>query len=79
MKHPVPKRKQSKSRSARRYKTFANGARVKLAESTPLVACSTCGAKKRNHHVCLSCGKYNGKKVISMEKKVSKKITKVKA
>lgn len=79
MKHPVPKRKQSKSRSARRYKTFANGSRAKLMETTPIVACSACGGPKRNHHVCPTCGKYNGKQVIKMEKKLSKKVTKVKA
>lgn len=79
MKHPVPKRKQSKSRSARRYKTFANIARAKLMEKTLLVVCSTCGTKKKNHHVCQACGNYNGKKVIKMEKKMSKKVTKVKA
>ncbi len=29
-KHPVPKQKQSKGRSSRRYKTFVNKARIKL-------------------------------------------------
>ena len=29
-KHAVPKQKQSKGRSSRRYKTFANKARIKL-------------------------------------------------
>ncbi len=31
-----------------------------------LVACSNCGAQRRPHMVCSSCGYYNGKKVVKV-------------
>ena len=77
-KHPVPKQKQSKTRSKRRYKTFANNTRRKLTNVTKLVACSNCSEMRRTHHACLKCGMYRGRKVIDMEKKL-KKITKMQA
>jgi ribosomal protein L32 len=40
--------------------------------------CPSCKQKKLAHHVCKNCGKYNGKKILDMEK-VVEKITKVKA
>lgn len=53
----VPKRRISKARRGRRrahdsIKTFH------------LVECSDCGKMKRSHHVCLECGKYNGRQVL---------------
>ncbi|HIP70228.1 MAG TPA: 50S ribosomal protein L32, partial [Anaerolineae bacterium] len=29
-----------------------------------LVECPDCGAMKRSHHVCLECGKYNGRQIL---------------
>jgi len=34
-----------------------------------LVACRHCGEKKRSHHVCPSCGWYNGRQVIQIEER----------
>lgn len=32
-----------------------------------LVPCRECGAMKRAHHVCPSCGRYRGRQVINIE------------
>lgn len=32
-----------------------------------LVACRNCGETKQSHHVCPSCGVYNGRQVIEIE------------
>jgi len=54
---PVPKRKTSKSkRDSRRSHT-------KIKGSSP-TTCSQCGEAKLPHHVCHSCGFYNGRNVI---------------
>jgi large subunit ribosomal protein L32 len=34
-----------------------------------LVACRNCGETKRSHHVCPSCGVYNGRQVIQIEER----------
>lgn len=33
------------------------------------VTCPNCGAEIRSHHVCPSCGFYNGKKVMDVKEK----------
>ena len=78
MKHPVPKYKKSKSRSAKRYHSFTHHTQVRLQGVVNLVDCPKCKEKKLNHFVCPTCGYYNGKKVLDMNKEVEK-ITKVKA
>lgn len=54
----VPKRKMSK---ARRDSRRANWKLVAPA----LVACPQCHEPKLPHHVCMECGYYDGKEVIS--------------
>jgi len=78
MKHPVPKYKKSKSRSAKRYRSFTHKTEVKLSGIVNLVNCPKCKEKKLNHFVCRNCGYYNGKKILDMSKEIEK-ITKVKA
>jgi large subunit ribosomal protein L32 len=52
----VPKRKTSKSRRDKRRATHAVAA--------PIVnICPQCGQPKRPHHLCLTCGTYNGREV----------------
>jgi large subunit ribosomal protein L32 len=52
----VPKRKTSKSRRDKRRATHAI--------SAPVVnVCPQCGQPKRPHHLCLTCGMYNGREV----------------
>jgi large subunit ribosomal protein L32 len=58
-KHPVPKKKTSKSRRDNRRSHFA------LSAPT-LVKCANCGAANPTHTVCSSCGYYGGKKVLEI-------------
>ena len=58
----VPKRKSSKSsiRTRRRYH------KAKVAGTN---ACPQCGAPRRPHRVCPSCGYYRGRQVVTVEAK----------
>ena len=47
----VPKRRNSKTRAAKRRTHY----KIKLSS---VVKCSNCGAYKRPHRVCPSCGEY---------------------
>lgn len=59
-KHPVPKKRTSKSsRDARR-------AHDALAAPT-LVACAQCKEMKPSHIVCPHCGSYAGRQVLEIE------------
>jgi len=78
-KHPVPKQKQSKGRSSRRYKVFAGKVRKSLANDSVLLDCPKCSAPVLKHHVCKACGYYRGKDLLGKVKKVEAKITKIKA
>ena len=53
----VPKKRISKARRDRRRAHDA-------INTFHLVECSDCGKMKRSHHVCLECGKYNGRQVL---------------
>jgi large subunit ribosomal protein L32 len=77
-KHPVPKQKQAKTRSKKRYSTYAGIQRRKLTNRVNLVECTNCGQKRQTHHVCQSCGMYRGRQVLNMGKK-TQKITTMKA
>ncbi len=58
-KHPVPKKKTSKSRRDKR--------RSHHALSAPnLVPCPQCGTMKPPHTVCPECGYYKGEKVLDL-------------
>ena len=57
---PVPKRKTSKSKRDSR--------RAHAKVSAPSVSvCPQCGEAKLPHHVCKSCGSYNGRTVIEIK------------
>ncbi len=53
----VPKRKTSKARRDKRRNNL-----WKL-NAPALVTCPDCGAYKRPHRICPTCGKYNGRQV----------------
>lgn len=57
----VPKRKHSK---ARRDKRRSNVWKMTAPE---LMKCPHCGAYKRTHRVCPSCGYYDGRQVIAVK------------
>lgn len=77
-KHPVPKKKTPKSKIRKRYGSFKSKVLKKLSGAAKLTTCPDCGAKKVMHEVCKSCGKYRGRVVLDMKKKIDK-ITKIKA
>ena len=62
----VPKKKISSSRRGKRRSHHA------LSDSM-IMECPNCGAEKRPHHVCPSCGYYNTKQVLEFKKVEDKK------
>lgn len=58
-KHPVPKKKTSKSKRDMRRSHHA------LVPAN-LVECAQCHSKKQQHHICPSCGYYDGRKVLDV-------------
>lgn len=78
MKHPVPKKKAPHSQTSRRFKSFQKNVQRAIVNKIHLVVCPNCKQKHLSHHVCPNCGKYRGRTVIDMSKKIET-ITKVKA
>lgn len=72
----VPKKKTSKARSSRRYKTYVKKQQKKILDNLVLTECPQCKEKKVAHQVCQTCGTYKGRQVLDMEKN-TKKVTKV--
>lgn len=56
----VPKKKISKSRRNMRRSHDA-------LKASSYEECSNCGELKRPHHVCASCGQYNGREVAAAD------------
>ncbi len=77
-KHPVPKKKTPKSKSAKRYGSFKTKTLTKITNAIRLTNCPDCGKKRLLHTVCPHCGKYRGRQVVNKTKKIDK-ITKIKA
>ncbi len=80
-KHAVPKQKQSKARSNRRYKTFQRSAQLKLSRMASLKKCPSCKAVIVQHKACQECGMYQGRDVLGKVKKMAPKakVTTIKA
>ena len=72
----VPKKKTSRGCSSRRYKTYVKKQQKKILDNLVLVDCPQCKEKKIAHQVCKTCGTYNGRQVLDLEKN-TKKVTKV--
>ncbi len=77
-KHPVPKKKVSNARTARRYASFAAKKHRFIKGFVNVVKCKSCGGPALNQQACPGCGSYRGRSVIDMGKAVEK-ITKIKA
>lgn len=77
-KHPVPKKKTTKSKSKKRYGSFKTKTLTKLTNAVHLTTCKDCGGKRLMHTVCPHCGKYKGRQVLDKSKKIDK-ITTIKA
>ena len=57
----VPKKRTSKSRKGmRRAHDF-------LKFKAAITECSSCGAIKLSHHICLTCGYYRGLKILDVK------------
>ncbi|MXY43915.1 MAG: 50S ribosomal protein L32 [Dehalococcoidia bacterium] len=57
---PVPKKKHSRSRRGKR-------AAHQFLTAPTLVDCPECPTKMRPHHVCITCGYYNGREIVPSE------------
>lgn len=77
-KHPVPKKKMSNARTAKRYAAFATKKRRYIENFVNLTLCKSCGNAKLNHQACSSCGIYRDRSVNNADKIVDK-VTKIKA
>jgi len=77
-KHPVPKKKTSRGRSTRRYKSFQGRAQKRLSNDLQLTECSNCSNLRKMHTVCADCGHYRDKVFKDVEKE-REKITKISA
>lgn len=62
---PLPKRRHSNQRTAKRRTHY------KL-EMPQIIECQRCHAPRLPHHVCPSCGFYNGRLVIEIKERVAK-------
>ena len=56
----VPKTKQSKSRTNKRFANYK-------ATAATLVECPHCHELKQPHKVCKKCGYYDGREVVSVD------------
>jgi large subunit ribosomal protein L32 len=57
---PLPKRKYAKARQGKRRSHLAS---VK----PPIIDCPQCHTPKLSHHVCPTCGTYNGREVVTIK------------
>lgn len=77
-KHPVPKKKMSNARTAKRFAAFAFKKRRKIEGIVNVITCPSCGNPKLNQKACPSCGNFRGRSVVKATQ-VLDKITKIKA
>lgn len=78
-KHPVPKRRASRTRGDRRYATWKKVQLKKLNNFARTVPCPKCKQPRKTHTACPTCGHYRGRTVVDYAKKNEKKVEKVKA
>jgi large subunit ribosomal protein L32 len=74
----VPKKKPSHASRDSRHNALVL---KKQKQQISLVKCKSCGALKKNHGVCLNCGKYKGVQVVDLlkrQKRYSDKLEKYK-
>lgn len=76
-KHPVPKKKMSNARTAKRYAAFALKKHKKIQSFVNVVTCKSCGNPALNQMACPSCGSYRGR--VPAGSAAVGKVTKIKA
>jgi len=62
---PNPKFRHSKARTRRVRAEW----KKRIDHSTTILDCDNCGESVLSHHVCQSCGFYDGKKVVDIKSK----------
>jgi len=67
-----PKKKHSIARKRTRHSAWQTLTIKKLVKKAALSICQNCGATKLNHRVCLSCGFYAGKQILTIKTKSNK-------
>lgn len=67
-KKPVPKKRTTVAKTKSRYSRYQYEKRRKLDNALALDSCRTCGAVKKRHFLCLSCGEYKGVKIVDVVK-----------
>lgn len=77
-KHPVPKKKVSQARTARRHAAFTRKKHVTLNGLVKVIACPGCGQPKMNQFACPSCGTFRGR-TLKKSSTGTKGIKKIKA
>jgi large subunit ribosomal protein L32 len=63
---PLPKRKYAKARQGKRRQHLG-------LVATKLMDCPQCHSPKQPHHVCPTCGTYDGKEVVAIKSPKPKK------
>ena len=69
-----PRKKISIAKKNQRHATREKLTLKKITNRLSLMLCKNCGKAKRTHHVCLSCGYYADKQVLTIKTKGKNKI-----
>lgn len=78
-KHPVPKKKVSQSRTAKRHAAFTRKKHVKLNGIVNVIKCEQCGQPRMNQFACPACGFFRGRPTRKVATTPTKGIKKIKA
>jgi len=78
-KKPVPSKKQAPSSTGSRHAKYGFELKKRIIQSTMLEKRSVCGAAKRRHYACATCGQYRGRTVIDKSAKMTAPIKEIKA
>jgi len=69
-----PKKKRSIAKKHQNRNMWMTKQMKKLTKRTNIVKCTHCGSPKLSHRVCMACGYYGDKQVISIKTKSSEQI-----
>ncbi len=67
-KHPVPKRKTPASKTRSRHSTWRNKMAKYWEDKAKVVKCTNCGENVLAHNLCLHCGQFKGRQIVSKNK-----------
>ncbi|OIO53391.1 50S ribosomal protein L32 [Candidatus Peregrinibacteria bacterium CG1_02_41_10] len=73
----VPKKKVTRSERDKCFGAYQTKKRAKISGLVKLVECPQCKNKKLAHHICPTCGTYQGRQILKVgHKEAPKKIIK---